>query len=255
MKPLNLTEATEFTIAVGVQKADYPAFKTFLLGLMGGLFVSFGCLGSIMAITALGPMGKFVGAVMFPVGIMFVILVGGALFTGNCLVGMAYLNKQITLKAFMKDLTFVWLGNLVGSVFGAFLMANAKVFNPEAIATVVALAHKKTTLPFNAAIASGFLCNVLVAAAVWKSYTAKDATGKILSCFFPVMIFAYLGFEHVVANMTYLSLAKFLVPDSYNIIDAIIHNMIPVTIGNFLSGGLFLPMIYGGIYHITKNKH
>ncbi|MGL4980451.1 MAG: formate/nitrite transporter family protein [Fusobacteriaceae bacterium] len=255
MKSLNLTEATEFTMNVGIQKTGYPAFKTFLLGLMGGLFVAFGCLGNIISATTLGPLGKFVGALMFPVGIMLVILVGGALFTGNCLVGVAYLNKQITLKAFMKDLAFVWLGNLVGSVFAAFLMANAKVFNPESIETVIYLAHKKTSLPFYSAVASGFLCNVLVAAAVWKSYTAKDTTGKIFSCFFPVMIFAYLGFEHIVANMTYLSLAKFLAPNSYAIMDAITHNLIPVTIGNFLSGGVFLPMIYGGIYHITKSKH
>lgn len=255
MKPLNLTEATEFTIAVGVQKADYPAFKTFLLGLMGGLFVSFGCLGSILAITALGPMGKFVGAIMFPVGIMFVILVGGALFTGNCLVAMAYFGKQITLKAFMKDLAFVWLGNLVGSVFAGFLMVNAKMLDANSLATVVALVGKKTSLPFMTAVASGFLCNVLVAAAVWKSYAAKDATGKILSCFFPVMIFAYLGFEHVVANMTYFSLVLFASPSSIDLTKVVLNNFVPVTLGNFLSGAIFLPLVYGGIYQITKKKH
>lgn len=254
MKPLNLSEATEFTIAVGVQKTEYPVLKSLLLGIMGGMFVSFGCLGSIMAITNLGAMGKFVGAVMFPVGIMFVILVGGSLFTGNCLVGMAYFTKQITFKAFMKDLALVWIGNLIGSVFSAFLMANGKILDAAAIATVSAIAAKKASFPFFAAIASGFLCNILVAAAVWKSYVAKDATGKIWACFFPVMIFAYLGFEHVVANMTYMSLAKMLNPESFNIMDALINNAIPVTIGNFLSGGLFLPVIYGGMYALSHAK-
>lgn len=251
MKPLNLTEATEFTIAVGVQKTEYPAFKSLLLGMMGGLFVSFGCLGSIMAITNLGAMGKFIGAFMFPVGIMFVILVGGALFTGNCLVGVAYFTKKITFKAFILDLVLVWIGNFIGSLLGAWLMANSRLFDAASIATVSAIAAKKASFPFFSAIASGFLCNILVAAAVWKSYVAKDTTGKILACFFPVMIFAYLGFEHVVANMTYLSLAKLLNPESYSIMDAIVNNAIPVTIGNFLSGGLFLPLVYGGIYMVS----
>lgn len=256
MPVLNLGQATEYTIATGIEKTTYPALKTILLGMMGGVFVAFGCLGALVAKATLGAWGTFVGAIMFPVGIMFVILVGGALFTGNCLVGVAYFTKQISFKDFLKDLSLVWIGNFIGSVFMAFLMVHGNVFkSPELIEITIKNAAGRADLPFFAAVSSGFLCNVLVAATVWKSYTTKDAVGKILACWFPVMLFAFLGFQHVVANMTYMSLAYFLDPNSFSLLGSIMGNFVPVTIGNFLSGGVFLPVVYGNLHMITKQNY
>ncbi|MGL6167507.1 MAG: formate/nitrite transporter family protein [Fusobacteriaceae bacterium] len=256
MSVLNLNQATEYTIATGVEKTKYPVLKAILLGIMGGIFIGFVCLGNLTAKSLLGPWGYFIGAMLFPVGFMFVILVGGSLFTGNCLVGLAYFRKETTFIEFIKDLVLVWIGNFIGSVFIAFLMVHGNVFEGHEHLVEITLknAAGRADIPFFAAVASGFLCNILVAGAVWKSYAIKDGAGKILACFFPIMLFAFLGFQHVVANMTYFSLAYFLDPNSYSLVGSIMGNFVPVTIGNFLSGGIFLPLVYANLHAISLKK-
>ncbi len=253
MPMLNSHEATQFSITAGVNKANFPFKKAFLLGILGGMFIGLGGLGSILASNVLGPIGKFIGAFMFPVGLIMTSLVGGSIFTGNCLLGAAYFTKEISLKVYVKDLIICWFGNLVGAIFLSFLVVNAKFFTtPAFIDYTVHAAYNRTTLTFLEGVFSGFLCNVLVAGAVWLAYTAKDALGKIIACWFPVMLFVFLGFQHVVANMTYLFVAKFLQPDIFTIGQMITTNFIPVTIGNFLSGGIFLPLMYITIYKKAK---
>ena len=101
MPMLNSHEATQFSISAGVSKANFPFKKAFLLGILGGMFIGLGGLGSILASNVLGPIGKFIGAFMFPVGLIMTSLVGGSIFTGNCLLGAAYFTKEIFLKVYV----------------------------------------------------------------------------------------------------------------------------------------------------------
>ncbi|MCJ8343368.1 MAG: formate/nitrite transporter family protein [Cetobacterium sp.] len=77
--------------------------------------------------------------------------------------------------------------------------------------------------------------------------------GKIFAIWFPIMLFILGGYQHVVANMTYISVGKILSPDSYTLVEMIRH-FIPVTIGNFLSGAIFLPLVYKTLY-LKKHHH
>ncbi|MGL4634036.1 MAG: formate/nitrite transporter family protein, partial [Cetobacterium sp.] len=82
---------------------------------------------------------------------------------------------------------------------------------------------------------------------VWFALAAKDLAGKILAIWFPIMLFILGGFQHVVANMYYVSIGKILMSTVYSPSEMAIH-FLAVTIGNFLSGALFLPLIYKKLY-------
>jgi formate transporter len=109
------------------------------------------------------------------------------------------------------------------------------------------------------------LCNALVCLAVWLSYAARSVTDKVLAVVFPISAFVALGCEHSVANMYFLPLAVLLrdhAPSGFwsdadvaatdfphvTWADAIVHNLLPVTIGNLFGGSVMVALLYWAVY-------
>ncbi|MGL4999688.1 formate/nitrite transporter family protein [Cetobacterium sp.] len=242
-------ETAEQVLLLGENKGHYTFTKTVLLGVMGGIYIALAALGNLIAnFTIGGGAGKFVGATVFPTGLMLVVLVGGSLFTGDCLGLLAFTKGKVEKTTYVRNLGAVWLGNFLGSIFIAYTTYLAGNYSSSDFSTyVVGVAQHKVHLTFIEAVASGFLCNILVAIAVWFALAAKDLAGKILAIWFPIMLFILGGFQHVVANMYYVSMGKILMSSSYSLTEMGIH-LLAVTLGNFISGALFLPLIYKKLY-------
>ena len=103
----------------------------------------------------------------------------------------------------------------------------------------------------------GILCNVLVCLAVWLAYAGRSVTDKILALILPVSAFIAAGFEHCVANMYFLPLAWLMiqtgnVPANFDAsaitISGIVHNLVPVTLGNIVGGAGLVGAVYWTIY-------
>jgi formate/nitrite transporter len=241
-------EGADAVTAMGIKKTGTPLYKTFLLGVMGGIFIAFGTMGlhvmtGIFSSDALYAMGKFLGAAVFPTGLMLVVLIGGELYTGNTLAGLAVLHRKVKPGRFGLNLMTVWLGNLCGSVFAAAVALASGLYAVPAIAeAAVNLANHKVHLNFSASIASGFLCNMLVALAIWAAASISDGVGKIMAIWFPIMLFIACGFQHVVANM-YIFSVGFYLNAGFGLGEAFTA-LLAATIGNTLSGALFLPVMY-----------
>jgi formate transporter len=99
-----------------------------------------------------------------------------------------------------------------------------------------------------------------VCLAVWLGFSARTTTDKILAVLFPITAFVAAGFEHCVANMYFLPLAWLLVqtghaPDNFDAslitIPGIVHNLVPVTLGNIVGGSGFVGAFYWTIYRAT----
>lgn len=161
----------------------------------------------------------------------------------------AYLQNKITLGDYAKSLLQVFIGNLIGALVVVGLLYFGGVYNNTSLSeTVVKIANSKLSLTFMQSLSKGILCNILVSLGVWFATTAKDTTGKILGCWFPVMLFVLCGYEHVVANMFYLPMAA-VFDHSITAANVIIDNFIPVALGNFIGGGILVPMMYYRVYH------
>jgi formate/nitrite transporter len=130
----------------------------------------------------------------------------------------------------------------------------------------VKIAYTKISLPFVEALVRGIGCNWLVCLAVWMALAARHTIGKIFAIFFPIMAFVAIGFEHSVANMylipTGLALNAWediqLPPGAnamiFNWGGFLYRNLLPVTIGNIIGGGLFVGMSYWGAYLIPQKE-
>lgn len=264
-KMLTPAEITKYAEEVGVKKATNKFSQTLLLAILAGIFIALGAFGAAVASHSITNVGlqKFIAGIVFPVGLMMVLICGGELFTGNSLLIIPWASKKISTKELMKNWTIVFIGNFIGAVIVATLIYFSGLLE---IGTVggyaVKVATNKANLSFTRALTSGILCNIIVSLAVWGSYAAKDVTGKIFMGFFPIFAFVISGFEHCVANMYYFSIGLFaklnpvFVEGSHMAAEklgnlntiGLINNLIPVTIGNIIGGAFIVGMTYWYIY-------
>lgn len=256
---LTPSEIVQATINAGINKANLRGLQMILLGIFAGVFIGFGAHANITAIHLVSDfdigIAKLLGASIFPVGLMLVLVAGAELFTGNNLMTLALMDRKISLKGLFKNWSIVYIGNFLGSILLAFVLYKSglyKVDSPIAM-KAIGIAESKVSLTLGAAILRGMLCNIIVVLAVWLASAAKDVIGKIFAIWFPIMMFVLSGFEHSVANMFFIPIGKFL-GANFTWSEMWLNNLIPVTIGNIIGGAIIIPGVYYLIY-VYKNKN
>jgi len=257
-KMLTPAEIVQATINAGINKANLKILPMILLGIFGGVFIGLGTHADITAIQTLSNFdigfAKFLGATVFPVGLMLVLIGGAELFTGNNLMTLALMDRKISIKGLFRNWSIVYITNFLGAILLAFVIYKSGLYkagSPIAM-KAIEIAESKMSLTFGAAILRGILCNIIVVLAVWLASASKDVIGKLFAMWFPVMMFVLSGFEHCVANMFFIPIGKFL---GANVTwsEMWLNNLIPVTIGNIIGGGIIIPGAYYLIY-VYKNK-
>ena len=258
---------------IGVAKARLDAVTTFVLAVLAGAFIA---LGALFATTVMAgasgvlPYGvtRLLGGVVFSLGLILVVVGGAELFTGNTLIVMAWASGRIGLAAVLRNWTIVFAGNLVGAVATAALVVAGRqyTFGAGAVGvTALSMAAAKLQLGFVQAVALGTLCNALVCLAVWMTLSARSTTDRVLAVLFPISAFVAAGFEHSVANMYFVPVALFIrdsaapgfwtaihqPPAAYATLSwsaFLVRNLLPVTIGNVIGGGVMVGAVYWFVY-------
>lgn len=247
-------EIAKKSIAVGETKGNLSSRKMLLLGILAGMFIALAGVGATFG-NIYG--GKLAGALVFPIGLIMVVIAGSELFTGNNLMIMSWLKRKITLKKLLKNWFLVFIGNFIGALLVVLLVVYSGAF--DSIANqVIATTVTKTNLSFIEALLRGILCNFLVCIAVWMAFSAETIEGKILAIFGPIFLFVLCGFEHSVANMFYGPAGVFvayknnLVAEGLSFSAFLFKNLLPVTIGNIIGGAGIVSLSYYIIY--ARNK-
>ncbi len=196
-------------ISAGVKKAKLPLGRMVLLGMLAGACIAIGGAASNVTVHGISNVGiaRTLAGVVFPVGLMMVVITGAELFTGNNLMIMSRLSGKITTAELCRNLVIVYISNLIGSLLICGLVTLSGQFDLSGGgvgAYTIKVALGKANLTPLKAVTSGILCNVLVCLAILLAGAAKDIAGKILAIFFPIFAFVTAGFEHCVANMYYI---------------------------------------------------
>lgn len=267
-KMLTPAEIAEYTINTGIAKVNRSNSKVLASAFLAGAYIAFGALGSVaaaynlLANPATYGLGKALAGLMFPAGLIFVLLAGADLFTGNILIAIAAFKNKVTWGQAVKNWVLVWIGNLIGGALVAWMVSQAGVFdwsNGLYGGVILKTAIGKVGIEFMPALISGILCNWVVCVTVWITYASKDVAGKVLAGFMGIFLFVCTGFEHCVANMAYLFGALFSKSNpmyleaahktaadaaSINLKGIFINNLLPVTLGNIIGGLVFVAGIY-----------
>ncbi len=173
-----------------------------LMSVCSGLMIGIGGTASLLANALYGTWGKLVGAVLFSVGIYAIVTYEMRLFTGM-VAGIPKMGLKNTWQ-----LAVCFIGNVVGVAFIALIVKQTSIdtlVSTQASALVTAkLATKYYAL---AGACSGILCGALITLSVWSvKYAPKKGLSSTLGVTFPIVVFAFCGFDHSVANILYFCL-------------------------------------------------
>lgn len=267
-------EIIENNLNEAPKKVGQLFYKIVLLGMLAGAFIAIGGQASNVAVHAITNAGlaKTVAGTIFPIGLMLILIIGGQLFTGNCLLFMGAVDGRITYKKMLLNWLTIFFSNFVGAIIVSVLVYQSGQFDMsggQLGAYTIKVAAGKVHLTPMQGFASGIMCNIIVCGAVLMAAAAKDIAGKCFAVFFPIFAFVVSGFEHCVANMyyltagllaskndTYVAQAKeiFHLTDAQitdvNVQNIFVKNLLPVTLGNIIGGAIFV----GGIFYLIFGK-
>lgn len=245
-KPAKIAALVE---GAGVAKAHLPVLQMFVLAILAGAFIGFGAAAYTTVMTgvdaAYGP-ARLLGGVVFSLGLILVIIGGAELFTGNALMIMAAVDRKITMRLLLRSWAVVYVGNLIGAAELAIAFGLSGLLDGPMGSTAAKIPKAKAALlPFKDFV-RGALCNALVCLAIWLSFAARTAAGKILAMIWPISAFVLLGFEHSVANMYFFS-EGWMAGLGVTMGDAVT-NLIWVTLGNIVGGAGGVALAYRFAY-------
>ena len=264
IKPADLVKNM---LTAGETKAALSIKDLLIRGFLSGALLGF---ATSLALTATAQTGTaLVGALVFPVGFVMIVLLGLELVTGSFAVTtLAAVDGRKSWSQVTANLTWVFLANLIGSIaYGLLLyvvLTDMGTTAPSGIAAkIVSIAEAKTT----AYAAHGFaglvtvfvkaiLCNWMVCLGVVMAMTSHSTVGKIVAMWLPVLTFFAQGFEHSVVNM-FMIPTGMLLGAKVSFSDWWLWNQIPVTLGNLVGGflftGLFLYWTYRPVKSVTAD--
>lgn len=254
--PVEIAGAAE---NAGYNKAELTRKSLFsitfiAMAIAAGAFIALGGLLSVVvgfgmpeATSANPGLQRLLSGLVFPIGLVLVVVLGAELFTGNnALLIPSLANRKISLCDILLNWTAVWVGNFVGALLVAWLfayVAGVTAVDPWH-AAIVKMATTKSTLPWLTVFVRGIGANWCVCLAVWLALSGHTLTEKVVGCWLPVMAFVALGYEHCVANMFFIPLGMMEGAD-VTVVQLFTDNLVPATIGNIVGGALFVGVVHG----------
>ena len=243
------TEVIAAMVEAGAKKARLGVTDLLIRGALSGAILGFS--ESLYAAATVATGDAVVGAVLFPIGFIMIVLLNLELFTGACaLLPVAGFAGRASAGQALRNWIFVYLGNLIGALVYAVLYAavSTRFFTsaPDAVGgKLIAIAVSKTVPYMQAggagwatALVKGMLCNWMVALGTVMGLVSRSVIGKVVAAWMPIMAFVAMAFEHCVVNMFAVPVGIMLgAPITWS--TWLIWNQIPVTLGNII-GGLFL---------------
>lgn len=255
-------EVASTMMGAAVAKSSLSVKELLVRGALSGALLAISVTLAYAAVTQTKL--PLIGAIVFPVGFVIIVLLGLELVTGSfALVPLAYFEKKITARKMITNLFWVFTGNLFGSLLYAVLFwAAASEFGTKTELTgiekmLISAAENKTVgyaahgaAGLTAAFVKAVLCNWMVCLGVVMAMTSKATPGKIIAAAIPIFIFFALGYEHAVVNMFVIP-AGMLFGAKVSVGDWWLSNQLIVTAGNIVGGLLFTGI---AIYYTHSSK-
>ena len=254
-------------------KATSNQLKSFLLALTAGGYIALGFV--FFTTSQVGadqlPYGvaKTMGGIVFATGLALVVLTGAELFTSSTLTLTARASGRITTWQLLRNWIVVFVGNFIGALTIVALVYAGKVWEQAGGGwgqVVLDVSLKKVHHDFLTAFVLGILCNLMVCLAIWAAYSGRTTIDKVVAVTMPIALFVASGFEHSVANMFMVPLgillkdfaggefwaASGLDQAAYGDLtwaNFLVDNLLPVTLGNIVGGGVMIGVLYWTIFH------
>lgn len=250
----------------GAYKALKKQYLSFLSAIPAGAFIALAFIFYATTQTGMASSHwgstKLVGGLVFSVGVIMVVVCGSELFTSSTMTLVARAAGRISTWQMLRNWIVVYCGNFIGAMVIVLLVwfaGQTMAANGQWGLTILKTAQHKIHHSWTEAFCLGILCNMMVCIAVWMSYAGKTLTDKAFIMILPIGLFVSAGFEHSVANMFMIPLGIITAHSSsaefwqmiglsaeqfadLTVYGFIIKNLIPVTLGNIVGGGMCIAL-------------
>lgn len=237
-----------------LQRLD--AWRILALAVLAGAFITAGALFSVLLAAGATSEGatRLLEGLGFSSGFFFVILSGAVLFTeANVVLPAVLIGRRRQVGRVMRFWALAWIGNLVGALLTATLIAVAVDISPatqtlldDVVATKTAAAGHGPAA-WAAVVVSGFLANWLVGMAAFFATMGRTIIGKYVPIFLAVTMFVSAGFQHSPANMGFFSLQTSLA-GGFDWSQGLFWNLVPAGLGNIAGGGLAVALLLAWVH-------
>ena len=248
-----------YFVTTAIAKAHSAIWPRFVAGVMAGLFVTLGATFALVAAGGIDPITraaspaipKLITGLTFPIALLLIMFVGGDLFTGNCMtVGLGWFTGNITIRQGANLLFVSFWSNLCGCLFFSyFLTYRAQILLAEPYNSwLLSVAEGKLALDWGVVVLRGIGANTLVCIAIFMGSSSRQALGRFVIGWIPVLVFSVIGYEHVVADFVFIPVALMYGGTTFSTAHYIVWNIVPAALGNLIGGcflvGGFLSYLY-----------
>ncbi len=235
-------------VDAGESKIYMSTRDTLIRAFMAGAILALAAAFAVYVSVTTG--SAILGAVLFPVGVCMLYLLGFDLLTGVfVLTPLALLDKRpgVTIGGVLRNWGLVFIGNFAGALMVAFMMTFVFTYGfsipPGEVGQKIGHIGEARTLGYAqyglmgwlTIFLRGVLCNWMVSTGVIGAMISTTVSGKVIAMWMPIMLFFAMGFEHSVVNM-FLFPSGLMMGGNFSIMDYFIWNEIPVVLGNIVGG-------------------
>lgn len=268
-----MSEAERYAL----KKVSKSTRATISLAILGGAFIGLAFLFYITVTTGSNSswgITRLIGGFAFSMGLIFIVIFEGELFTSTVLSSIAWANKQVSTPKLLSTWTKVYFGNFIGAMVVVALVTGAGLYQLDGGQwglNALNIAQHKIHHTWTEAFTLGILCNILVCTAIWLTFCSTSPIVKAAMTMLPVAMFVSSGFEHSIANMFMVPLGIIIAtfsPDKFwldvgvnaanyadlTLANFIFNNLIPVTLGNIIGGAVFVGLVNRAIYSKPAQK-
>lgn len=249
MEVLSLKEVEKLALKKQKVYRQNP-FRYIVRAMLASMFIGFGVIvafktGNYFYLVH-SPLTYPMAAITFGAAIILIAYGGGDLFTGNTFYfTFAALRGKMNWVEVVKLWVFSYIGNILGAATFAFLIFTTGLFrDPEVNGFLLSVAEKKMHAPTMELFFRGILCNWLVCLAFFIPMNLKGDGPKLFTMILFVFCFFISGYEHSIANMCTFAISLVLNHSESVSFAGVIHNLVPVTLGNLIGGGVLMGVVY-----------
>jgi formate/nitrite transporter len=246
---VNPKDLVQEAVQLAAKKSELSIRDMLIRGILAGAFLGYAT--SLVFMVLSQGLPPIVGAILFPVGFVILVLLGFELVTGNfALLPAGLMAGTVRFSKLLRNWGWVYFGNLIGSLLYAVLfyiaITNWRTGNGGVIADLIRQTALKKTVAYAALGVSGWgtalvkavLCNWMVTIGAVLALASRSTFGKIAAMWLPIMTFFALGFEHSVVNM-FLIPSGMILGAPISLSQFLLWNLLPVTLGNLVAGAFF----------------
>ena len=234
-------EVFQRIVAAADEEVTSSGRELFFSGIAAGFAISITFL--LYASASAATDHPIVGAVLYPLGFIYIIIGGYQLYTENTLPPVALtLERLASLPTLLRHWSIVLAGNFLGGAAGTAALAYGNVFDPAAAEKALELSrHGAFETPWWSLFSKAVFAGLIVAGVVWVGFSARDTVSRIVVTYLAFLAIPIGGLFHVVVSF---SEAFYLVlHGELAIASGLVGFVLPVLLGNTLGGVTLVTLV------------